>query len=161
MARKPVPAEPALSLVDGLAQLSFVVQAALERCAADHDVSLAQTRLMGVLRDRTPTMNELARLLGLDKSSASGLVDRAERRGLVARAPSTSDGRVVTVRLTRHGRSLVAEVATRFDAQVAVLVAGLTRDQQATLRSHVSHLLVSFAAARGIDLRDTVGPGTT
>ena len=40
----------------------------LERRAAEHDLSLIQTRLPGVLRDRTPTMNELARFLGLDKS---------------------------------------------------------------------------------------------
>jgi DNA-binding MarR family transcriptional regulator len=33
-------------------------------------------------------MNELGRLLGLDKSSVSGLVDRAQRRGLVARTVS-------------------------------------------------------------------------
>ena len=34
-------------------------------------------------------MNELARLLDLDKSSVTGLVDRAERRGLVARSLDT------------------------------------------------------------------------
>ena len=70
-----------LGPVEGLAQLSFLVLGTLERRAAEHDVSIAQTRLLGVLRDRRPTMQELAKLLGLDKSSVSGLVDRAERRG--------------------------------------------------------------------------------
>ena len=46
--------------MDGLAQLSFLIQGTLERRAAEHDLSLAQVRLLGVLRDRTPTMNELA-----------------------------------------------------------------------------------------------------
>ena len=82
-----------LSPVDGLAQLSFLIQGLLERRAAEHDLSIVQTRLLGVLRDRTPTMNELARFLGLDKSSVTGLVDRAERRGLVARVPSATDRR--------------------------------------------------------------------
>jgi hypothetical protein len=69
----------------------------LERRAAEHDLSIIQTRLLGVPRDRKPTMNELAWFLGLDKSSVTGLVDRAERRGLVARVPSTTDRRAVLV----------------------------------------------------------------
>src|ERR1700742_973446 len=96
-----------LSPVDGLAQLSFLVTGLLEGRAAEQDLSLAATRLLGVLRDREPTMNELARLLDLDKSSVTGLVDRAERRGLVERAPSAADRRAVLVRLTDKGRSLV------------------------------------------------------
>ena len=56
---------------------------------------------------------EITRLLELDKSSVSGLVDRAQRRGLVARAPSPSDGRVVLVGLTDEGRALAQEVIAR------------------------------------------------
>src|ERR1700753_865440 len=100
-----------LGLVDSLAQLSFLVHATLSGFAAEHELSISLTRLLGVLRDRQPTMNELGRLLGLDKSSVTGLVDRAERRGLVARVPSTSDRRVVLVELTAAGRAVVGEVA--------------------------------------------------
>jgi DNA-binding MarR family transcriptional regulator len=145
-----------ISTVDGLAQLSFVVQATLERCAAEHAVSLQQARLVGVLRDRTPTMNELAKLLGLDKSSVSGLIDRAERRGLVERVPSTADRRAVTVALTTVGRTLVAEVARRFDAEMTDLVTGLDADQRVTLTYLVSQVLVRHAAAHGVDLFATV-----
>ena len=53
-------------------------------------------------------------LLGLDKSSTSGLVDRAERRGLVCRVPSQIHRRSVRVRLTDHGRGLAREVSTLF-----------------------------------------------
>jgi hypothetical protein len=52
-----------LGAVDGLAQLSFVVHGLLERRAAEHSLSLIQTRLLGILRDRQPTINELATLL--------------------------------------------------------------------------------------------------
>ncbi|MGP8010701.1 MAG: MarR family transcriptional regulator, partial [Acidimicrobiales bacterium] len=70
-----------LSAVDGAVQLSFLIQNSLSRLAAQYGLSLIQTRLLGVLRDRTPSMNELATLLELDKSSVTGLIDRAERRG--------------------------------------------------------------------------------
>src|ERR1700685_3073889 len=82
-----------LDPVDGMAQLSFLIMGMLERRAGEHDLSVPAARLLGVLRDREPTMNELARLLGLDKSSVTRLVDRAERRRLVTRVPSPADRR--------------------------------------------------------------------
>jgi DNA-binding MarR family transcriptional regulator len=148
-----------LSAVDGLAQLSFLVQGALERRAAEHDVSIVQTRLLGVLRDRRPTMNELAKLLGLDKSSVTGLVDRAERRGLVARIPSTADRRSVLVGLTDQGRALVASVGGGFEADVTQVLGLLPAHDRAALSSLVSRLLVAHAEANGVDLFDTVQPG--
>src|SRR5437868_4283337 len=117
--------QPELDPVDGLAQLSFVITGMLERRATEHELSIPATRLLGVLRDREPTMQELARLLDLDKSSVTGLVDRAERRGLVARAPSPADGRATLVRLTDAGRALVSGAAELFAADVAALLGQL------------------------------------
>lgn len=141
-----------LSPVDGLAQLSFLVQGLLERRAAEHDLSIIQTRLLGVLRDRKPTMNELARFLGLDKSSVTGLVDRAERRGLVARVSSATDRRAVLVSLTDEGRSFVSQAAAAFEADVSALLSRLPPRERETLSRIVSRLLVAHASDRGIDL---------
>ena len=141
-----------LSPVDGLAQLSFLIQGLLERRAAEHDLSIVQTRLLGVLRDRTPTMNELARFLGLDKSSVTGLVDRAERRGLVARVPSATDRRAVLVSLTDEGRSFVSKAAAAFEADVSALLSRLPPRERETLSRIVSRLLVTYASDQGIDL---------
>ena len=141
-----------LSPVDGLAQLSFLIHRMLERRAAEHDLSLVQTRLLGVLRDRRPTMNELGKVLALDKSSVSGLVERAERRGLVTRAPSPADGRAVLVSLTDHGRSLVSEASSQFGADVFALLNPLSPSERGALSRFVSRLLVAHAADQGIDL---------
>jgi len=150
-----------LSPADGLAQLSFAVQGMLERRAADHDLSIIQARLLGVLRDRTPTMNELARILGLDKSSVTGLVDRAERRGLVARVPSTTDRRVVLVSLTEDGRALVSQAAEGFETDVLTMLGRLpSRDREALSRL-VSRLLAAHAADQGIDLFPVHPPSTS
>jgi MarR family transcriptional regulator, lower aerobic nicotinate degradation pathway regulator len=151
-------APPQLDAVDGLAQLSFAVTGMLERRAAEHDLSVPATRLLGVLRDREPTMQELARLLDLDKSSVTGLVDRAERRGLVARAPSPADKRAVLVRLTDDGRALVSAAAARFAADVTAMLGHLGAKDRAALTRLVSRLLVAHAAGQGIDLFATSGP---
>src|SRR5689334_8310684 len=89
-----------LNLVDGLFQLSFSLHGTLARIAAEHDLSIIQVRLLGILRDHEPGVLELARHLKLEKSSLSGLVDRAEKRGLVERIPSADDRRASRIRVT-------------------------------------------------------------
>ncbi len=154
-----------LSPADGLAQLSFLIQGLLEHRAREHDLSVISTRLLGILRDRRPTMNELARFLDLDKSSVTGLVDRAERRGLVERVPSPADRRAVLVSLTEHGRSQVSAAAARFEADVSALLEHLTPADRGQLTGLISRLLVAHAADHGIDLFGTIavtgrpGPG--
>lgn len=151
--RAPKTHEP-LGVVDALAQLSFLVQGALEGVAAEHALSIVQTRLLGVLRDRSPNMNELARYLELDKSSVTGLVDRAERRGLVRRRPSSSDGRAVAVSVTPAGRKLIARAQARFEERVAALVQVLTEAERATLSALAGRVVVEDARQQGIDLMD-------
>jgi MarR family transcriptional regulator, lower aerobic nicotinate degradation pathway regulator len=141
-----------ISATDGMAQLAFLVHGLLTDRAAGQGLSVIQARLLGVLRDRTPTMHELARLLGLDKSSITGLVDRAERRGLVTRVASTRDRRSTQVALTSAGRSLVSAAAAGFDADVTALLAALPGAQRDQLARIVSRLLVAHAAAHGVDL---------
>jgi DNA-binding MarR family transcriptional regulator len=138
--------------VDALAQVSFLVQGTLERRAGEHGLSLIQTRLLGILRDRTPTMNELAELLGLDKSSTSGLVDRAQRRGLVRRVPSQLDRRSVRVRLTDEGRRHAHEIEMLFAHDVAAMLEPLAGETRAELTTQLSQVVVAHAAARGGDL---------
>ena len=125
-----------LGLVDAIAQLSFLVQNALAELAGEYDLSLIQTRLLGILRDREPTMNELGRHLDLDKSSITGLVSRAQKRGLVSRTVSEIDRRVVRVSITDAGRDLIRQVAERFTERIEDLVAPLAD----TDRQHLSRL---------------------
>ncbi len=126
---------------EALAAVSSVVQRALERRAAEHGISAAQTRLLEAVRDRAPTINELAQLLATDKSSASGLVERAQRRGLVRRVPSQLDRRSVRVRLTDRGRELQRELSIRLADDIVAMLAPLPGDERSALASHLNALL--------------------
>ncbi|WP_089100294.1 MarR family winged helix-turn-helix transcriptional regulator [Streptomyces hyaluromycini] len=130
-----------LGLVDGLAQLSFLVQGVLGKVAAEHGLSVVQLRLLGVLRDRTPGMQELAHHLGLDKSSMTGLVDRAERRDLVRRTPSAHDRRSFLVSITPQGQQLARQCEVLADRQIRGLTAHLTDAQRARLSLLASALV--------------------
>ena len=118
----PLPGEGDLGLVDALAQLTFAVQGALSRVAAELGLSIAAARLLGIVRDRQPTIGELATFLQLDKSSVTGLVDRAAERGLVTRTASDLDRRSVRVSITAAGREVIDRGAGDFEAEIAVLV---------------------------------------
>jgi DNA-binding MarR family transcriptional regulator len=120
-------------LLDNLVLTSFTVIALLSRTAAEHDMSLTQLRMLAILRDRTPAMADLAGFLGLERSSVSGLIDRAARRGLVQRVASSDDGRSVQVSLTEDGHHLAAQVAGEVAGLVAALTGALSSAEQSRL----------------------------
>ena len=130
------------------------MQGTLGRVAAAHDLSIVQARLLGILRDRSPTIMELARFLQLDKSSVTGLVDRAQERGLVTRTASALDRRSVQVTLTAAGQELVDRATAAFEAEIEELVADLDAAQRSCLSSTASLVVVTDARRRGIDILD-------
>jgi MarR family transcriptional regulator, lower aerobic nicotinate degradation pathway regulator len=148
----PLSGESELGLVDALAQLSFSIQALLGGVAAAHDLSIVQARLLGILRDRRPTIKELAGYLQLDKSSVTGLVDRAEERGLVQRLSSPVDGRSIQVAITATGLDLIGQATRVFEADIAGLVAGLTPSQQHRLSALAGRVVAADALRRGINI---------
>jgi DNA-binding MarR family transcriptional regulator len=106
-------------LVDALVRTTFMTMAALSNLAADNDLSLTQLRVLAILTDRRVRMSALAAYLGLDRSTMTGLVERAEKRGLLARAADPSDGRAVDVFLTRTGAELAAELYAKIGQMLA------------------------------------------
>lgn len=144
----PTPDDPALdepsNLVDALVQLSFLIQRELAHIAAEHELSLIQVRLLGILRDRRPGMLDLARHLDLDKSSMTGLVTRAEKRGLVQRERSPHDGRGILVALAPEGRTLVDRCEAEAKRRVAELTASFTEKEG----DHLRDLAVKVLAGR-------------
>lgn len=143
MSPNPAAPEP---LVDALVQTSFATMAVLTRAAAAADLSLTQLRVLAILRDRRLRMTALADYLGLEKSTMSGLVARAERRGLLARAPSPEDGRVVDVLITDAGAELAARVGGEIAQALAPLTGALAPADQRRLQTLLARMLDGPAA---------------
>jgi len=135
-------------LVDALVQSSFVVIAALSSLAAAHDLSLTQLRVLAILRDRRLRMAGLAGYLGLERSTLSGLVDRAEKRGLLERAPSADDGRAIEVFLAPGGRELADRITVEAGAALAPLTAALAPGDRARLTGLLGSMLEPGARPR-------------
>jgi len=74
-------------------------------------VSMSNLHVMSMLERHGPmTMSGIAEALDISLSNATGLVDRMEERGLVARVRDDADRRVVHVALTDQGRAALADI---------------------------------------------------
>jgi DNA-binding MarR family transcriptional regulator len=90
---------------------------ASERTARDHGLTPQRYTLLLMIKgspdgSERSTVTELSDRLQLAQSTVTELVRRAEGVGLVAREPSSSDGRVAYLRLTAEGeRRLSGSIA--------------------------------------------------
>ena len=109
-------------MADGLIRLSVLAQSAFARVAERHGLPAAQARLLCVLAGGPRGMSQLAGLLGIEKAALTGLADRAERRGLIARIAVPGDRRALSVTLTPGGR----DAATAFHRDLSAELARLT-----------------------------------
>jgi DNA-binding MarR family transcriptional regulator len=128
-------------LISALVRASFATTAVLSRVAAEYDLSLTQLRVLAILRDRRVRMSELADYLGLDKSTISGLVDRAEKRGLLQRAPNPADGRATDVFLTGAGRQLADLGEAKIARSLSPMTGKLTRAEALRLTALLEYVL--------------------
>jgi len=122
-------------LADALVTTAFVTMAVINKIGAENDLSLSLIRVLGILWDRRPRMTELADYLGLEKQTMSGLIARAEKRGLVARAPNEDDGRATDVFLTSDGAKLVKRLRVQGQQALAPIIEQLSASDQQLLQN--------------------------
>jgi DNA-binding MarR family transcriptional regulator len=78
------------------------------------DLTLAQVRTLFLIAREAPLpMGRIAEILGVSVASATGIVDRLERHGLVARGHRTDDRRVVECVPSDAGRRLIDDMSGR------------------------------------------------
>ena len=133
-------------LADALVTTAFVTMAVINKIGAENDLSLSLIRVLGILWDRRPRMAELADYLGLEKQTMSGLIARAEKRGLVARAPNEEDGRATDVFLTSDGAKLVKRLRVQGQQALAPIIEQLSASDQQLLQKLLQRM---FEARKG------------
>lgn len=79
----------------------------------EHGVSIPQVLCLNYLYNSAnyqATQGEIRRFMNLNSSTTSGIVNRLEIKGLVARLPKSGDKRVVTISLTSKGDKLLKKI---------------------------------------------------
>ena len=113
----------------------------LLRCAATgrmvkQGVSMTHLHVMWRLEEAGElTMSRLAEFLDVSLSNATGLIDRMEERGLVERSRVSDDRRVVLVRLTAAGLSVLHEIQILKDDLLKAVLARLDDGQLTRLEA--------------------------
>ncbi|WSC18828.1 MarR family winged helix-turn-helix transcriptional regulator [Streptomyces sp. NBC_01387] len=136
MAKGEQPAGFAAALV----RTAFLVQAVYTEASREYGLPVQQAQLVCVLMAQPRGMSELSAMLGLEKSSLTGLVDRAERRGLVRREPDPQDRRAVRVALTVDGSTVAGDFYADTTARMEALADGIgpaERDRLAAVLGRV------------------------
>jgi DNA-binding MarR family transcriptional regulator len=129
-----------MGVVTALVRSAFLVNAVYAESAREYGLTSQQGQLLCVLMAQPYGMSELGAMLGLAKSSLTGLVDRTERNGLVRREPHPQDMRAVRVALTPRGSTLARDFYDETCRRIEKLPAGLDgvkRDKLARLLSRV------------------------
>ncbi|MFD8420103.1 MarR family winged helix-turn-helix transcriptional regulator [Streptomyces sp. NPDC059466] len=111
-----------------------------EDAAAEHTLTGAQARLLGLLSLEPLPMRRLAQKLKCEPSNVTGIVDRLEARGLVERRPDPSDRRVKLAAATEEGRRVAHSLreSLRFAREP---LAGLSREERVSLRDLLQRML--------------------
>ncbi|MGW2311644.1 MarR family winged helix-turn-helix transcriptional regulator [Actinomadura luteofluorescens] len=125
--------EGRIGVVAALVRGAFLVNAVYGESAREYGITAQQGQLLCVLMARPRGMGELGAMLGLAKSSLTGLVDRTERNGLVRREPDPRDLRAVRVALTAEGSRLVEEFYAETCRRIDRLPEGLSDAERGAL----------------------------
>jgi DNA-binding MarR family transcriptional regulator len=88
----------------------------------EYGVSIPQVLCLSFLNESKnyqSTQNEIRKFLNLNSSTVSGIINRLERKGLLARLPKTGDKRVVNIALTSSGEKLLGTIPSLLHEQLS------------------------------------------
>jgi DNA-binding MarR family transcriptional regulator len=120
-------------LVGSLVQLMHLLQDVYAETSRPLGLTPQQAHLLCVLLGGPLGMTELSRILSIERSSLTSMVDRLERRDLLARTPDPTDRRACQISLTDPGTSLAHEAHDAYTSRIAALTADLPATQRKTL----------------------------
>jgi DNA-binding MarR family transcriptional regulator len=94
-----------------------------------HKLSRTEVGVLATLSEGPRRITQLAQTEALAQPTVTQLVDKLESRGLVARARSGEDARVVMVEVTPAGTEVFEEVRAEIRANMREALAGLPDDE--------------------------------
>lgn len=80
------------------------------------------------------SITDLSKRCFLDNSTLTGLIDRLERSGLVARVEVPGDRRSYSINLTKEAESIREQAGKIMDSAAEAMLAGCSAEEQAVFR---------------------------
>ena len=106
------------------------------------DLSPSQFNVLNLLRLNGAGLSQtdLSRELLTHRSNVTGLVDRLEKRGLVARRDATGDRRAYSVVLTAAGAALLRQILPGYYRRACAVWSGVSGRRASELASHLREI---------------------
>lgn len=124
-----------------LRTVSVIVKKRGREMLADTDITPPQFNALLTLIDAgTLTIGELGERMYLACSTATDLVDRMERNGLVVRERDTDDRRVIRLRVLDKGQQVIDEVIATRRRYLSTVLAELSTDEVEGMITALTHL---------------------
>jgi DNA-binding MarR family transcriptional regulator len=143
----------AMEVFGALLEISSELLSAINSALAKYGVTQARFRLLLHLRRAGAEglhPADLARALGVERATVTGLVDGAEKAGLARRRPCAGDRRAVMVLLTRKGRILIDSLAPFRLRRVSALMSGLSSGEKSEFLRLADKITAGLPAFRKI-----------
>ncbi|MEO8539229.1 MAG: MarR family transcriptional regulator [bacterium] len=138
-----------LALVTGLYRTTNAAVRELDqRLSRDHDVTFIQAVTLLAIRsfDR-PQPHLVADYLSQQSQTVTGVLDRLERAGHIARQRDLGDRRAVRLELTDSGRTLVEAMSESLKQHVFDVLKGVDSSRRKSLQTDLDNLELSIRAA--------------
>lgn len=130
-----------MDIVTALVRSSFLVNAVYTESAREYGITSQQGQLLCVLMTKSYGMSELGTVLGLAKSSLTGLVDRTAQRDLLVRVPDPDDARATRIELTPSGRDHAERFYDETCRRIAELPGALNTRERAELAALLARVI--------------------
>ncbi|MGE5404549.1 MAG: MarR family winged helix-turn-helix transcriptional regulator [Candidatus Saccharibacteria bacterium] len=96
------------------------------------DVEISRYELLALLmldQWETTNMSGLAQWLSVPMSTATGIADRMDKKGLIMRAKAEDDRRAINLVLTENGRGLVSKYKFNIKCLIDKMSTNLTKEE--------------------------------
>lgn len=125
-----------------IARLASAMREQFNQALAEHDVTWPQWMILNVLHHKLAvTPAQIADNIGVDRSAVTRLVDRLEKKGMVARSFDGLDRRSIQIVMTTEGRRLVTQINTAAKEHQDSFMSQLPSTECRGLKGNIQKLL--------------------
>lgn len=117
-----------------LNRLSNTVSTILDnRLKLKYDITVSQWATMSILEEKEGmTSNAIQEILNVKVSSASGVIDRMEKKGLLIREANLADGRKKNIYLTDKSKKIMPDIKNEIKLINSEMLKGFSKEEEAS-----------------------------
>ncbi len=124
-----------------------------KRIEKEHGISIPQLLTLNYLRDQPQfqaSQKEIKDFLSLNASTVTGIINRLERKGLIAKLPRKEDRRISFITLTAKGSDLVEQTPAPLHERLSSKLDKLSPEQLKEIQT-AFHTIADLLDADAID----------